>query len=291
MRILIYGINCWPELTGVGKYTGEMAEWLAARGHDVRVVTAPPYYPQWKTAEGYSAWRYHRQSHAEVKIQRCPTWIPKKLTLFTRLVHLLSFAITSAPVILWQAYQYPPDVVMVIQPPMFGVPIGWLAAKLARAKAWLHIQDDELEAAFELGFLRTRWLYRLCQRGERFLLNRFDRISSISPRMLNRLEHKGICTDKQTLFPNWVDTQTIFPLNGDNPFRKELGFSGQDVVALYAGNMGRKQGLEILLKVARLLRDHPAIQLVLSGDGSTRRALMEKAAGLTNPRFLPLQPV
>ena len=27
-RILIYGINYYPELTGIGRYTAEMAEWL-----------------------------------------------------------------------------------------------------------------------------------------------------------------------------------------------------------------------------------------------------------------------
>ena len=48
MKILLYGLNFTPELTGIGKYTGELAAWLAARGHAVRVVTAPPYYPAWK---------------------------------------------------------------------------------------------------------------------------------------------------------------------------------------------------------------------------------------------------
>ena len=48
LKILLYGINFAPELTGIGKYTGEMAAWLAERGHAVRVVTAPPYYPDWK---------------------------------------------------------------------------------------------------------------------------------------------------------------------------------------------------------------------------------------------------
>ncbi len=38
MKILIHGINYAPEATGVGKYTGEMGEWLAARGHEVRVL-------------------------------------------------------------------------------------------------------------------------------------------------------------------------------------------------------------------------------------------------------------
>ena len=48
MKVLLYGINYAPELTGIGKYSGEMAEWLSQLGHDVRVVTAPPYYPEWK---------------------------------------------------------------------------------------------------------------------------------------------------------------------------------------------------------------------------------------------------
>ena len=53
MKILIYGLNYHPELTGIGKYTGEMAEWFAKRGHKVRVVTAPPYYPRWKVDKKY----------------------------------------------------------------------------------------------------------------------------------------------------------------------------------------------------------------------------------------------
>jgi colanic acid biosynthesis glycosyl transferase WcaI len=32
MKILLYGINFAPELTGIGKYTGEMAAWLASLG-------------------------------------------------------------------------------------------------------------------------------------------------------------------------------------------------------------------------------------------------------------------
>ena len=39
MKILIYGINYAPELTGIGKYSAELAEWMAAHGHEVSVVT------------------------------------------------------------------------------------------------------------------------------------------------------------------------------------------------------------------------------------------------------------
>ena len=80
MRILIHGINFSPELTGIGKYTGEMAEWLAAQGHEVRVVTAPPYYPQWKVADGYSAARYKREGF--------DTGLPRRLRLLMKLLDI-----------------------------------------------------------------------------------------------------------------------------------------------------------------------------------------------------------
>ncbi len=76
MKILVYGINYSPELTGIGKYTGEMVEWLAAQGHEVRVITAPPYYPQWQVGENYSAWRYKREEGAAT-VWRCPLYVPK----------------------------------------------------------------------------------------------------------------------------------------------------------------------------------------------------------------------
>ena len=72
MRILLYGINFAPELTGTGKYTGELAAWLAARGHEVRVITAPPYYPEWKVRQGYSSWLWRTEQGASLTVLRCP---------------------------------------------------------------------------------------------------------------------------------------------------------------------------------------------------------------------------
>ena len=71
VKILLYGINYAPELTGIGKYTGEMAAWLASAGNEVRVVTAPPYYPEWRVANGFpNVWQTeHWQG---VRVWRCP---------------------------------------------------------------------------------------------------------------------------------------------------------------------------------------------------------------------------
>lgn len=94
MKILVYGINYSPELTGIGKYTGEMVEWMAQQGHDVRVITAPPYYPQWKVNGSYSSWRYRREE-GDALVWRCPLYVPEQPSTLKRLLHLGSFALSS----------------------------------------------------------------------------------------------------------------------------------------------------------------------------------------------------
>ncbi len=290
MRILIYGINFWPELTGIGKYSGEMADWLASRGHEVTVVTAPPYYPQWRLGEGYSTWRYRREVRQHSVIYRCPLWIPKTLRTRTRFLHLLSFALSSAPVVLWRALRWRPQIILTVQPPFMCGPVAWFGSRLCGAKAWMHVQDWEIDAAFELGMLHGTWLKRIMRRVERFLMARLDHVSAVSPQMLERSGTKGVNERRTTLFTNWVDTESIFPMRSVNPFKAELHLQSDKLVVLYSGNMGRKQGLELLVEAARQLTRDTNLVFVLAGDGSLRESLQLQAKGLPNLFFLPLQP-
>ncbi len=290
MRILIHGINYFPELTGIGKYTGEMAEWLAALGHEVRVVTTPPYYPEWKIGEAYSGFRYAKATIDGVTVYRCPLWVPRKLSGMKRLVHHTSFALSSFPVMLAQVF-WRPDVVLVVAPSFFCAPQAALVARLCGAKAWLHLQDFEIDAAFELGMLRGDGLRRVVAAFERWLMRRFDVVSTISERMLALLGSKGVAPGKAMLFPNWVDISAIASLSGISPYKAELGLAPDAVVALYSGNMGSKQGLELLPQVAALLVDRPDIQFVFCGDGAGKPGLVQGCGGLPNVRFLDLQPV
>lgn len=293
MRFLLYGINYIPELTGVGKYTGEMAEWLAAQGHEVRVVTAPPYYPYWKVEAGFSAWRYRSESLNSVKIWRCPLWVPHQPSGLKRILHLASFAVSSLPLTLWQGLLWRPDVVLVVEPPFFCVLGALLTSRLSGAKSWLHIQDFEIDAGFELGLLPSSGFLRfLIVLLERWLMNHFDRISTISDRMLKQLKAKGVHASKCMYFPNWVDIEAIYPMQGPNALREELAATPDTFVALYSGSMGEKQGLEVLIAAAHLLAvDRPNVLFVLCGEGSAKKRLLELAKDIPNVRFLNLQPV
>lgn len=291
MRLLIYGLNYAPELTGVGKYTGEMAEWLQGRGHQVRVVTAPPYYPAWKAGAGYRGWNYRRESMNGVDVFRCPLWVPGNPTGFNRLVHLFSFAVSSIPVMLRQIL-WRPDGIFVIEPTLFCAPCALVTARLANTKPWLHIQDFEVEAFFGLGFGSGGFVRKCVNAVEGWLMRRFHRVSSISRQMVARLSAFGIPEGRTLIVPNWVDTDRIRPGIRGRAFREEWGLGADRRIALYAGSMGNKQGLEMVLETAGALQnDDPDILFLLVGDGSAKEGLVQRARelGLRNILFKPPQ--
>ncbi len=238
---------------------------------------------------GYSRWNFRRDQWQGMSIWRCPIWVPKTPSGIKRILHLLSFALTSAPIMLWQSF-WKPDVVLVVAPPLFSIPAALVAARLSGARAWLHVQDFEIDAAFQTGLLRRSIARRAATWVERQLMRRFDRVSTISPIMLERLVDKGVARNRRVHFPNWVDSDAIYPLQGRNPLRKALGISDEAIVALYSGNMGEKQGLETLLKAAARLSKEPSLRFVLCGEGATRKRLELKYGDLSNVIWLPLQP-
>ncbi len=288
VRILVHGINYAPELTGIGKYTGELCEWLAARGHQVRVVTAPPYYPDWRVQPGYSARAYRAETLNGVMVRRCPLWVPRRLSGARRLLHLASFALSSTPAVL-SAWTWRPHVVLAVEPTMLCAPSAWLLARLSGAKAWLHIQDFEFDAAVSLGLLPRR-AAASAYGMERLIMRRFDRVSTISENMLALLSRKGVSAERSVLFPNWVDCTEIHPLTGPSRMRADLGIAADACVALYSGNMGEKQGLEVVLDAAAQLAHERDLVFLMCGEGGARARLEARAAGLKNVRWLPLQP-
>jgi colanic acid biosynthesis glycosyl transferase WcaI len=290
MKILIYGLNYAPELTGTGKYTAEMAEALAQGGHEVRVVCAPPYYPEWKIGEGYSSWRGRHEMRNGVRLSRAPLWVPARPSGAKRMVHLASFAAASLPALIANLW-WRPQIVMTIAPSLLNAPSALALARVTGARSWLHIQDFEVDAAFDLGLLKNARVGRMAHAVERWLLRRFDVVSTISDKMIERAMRKGVAGQRAFYLPNWVDTKSIFPLGRESVLRGELNIPAAAKVVLYSGNMGAKQGLEVLADAARGLLDRTDLVFVFCGNGATKADLQTRCEGLSNCRFICLQPV
>ncbi len=285
MRIVVHTINYRPELTGVGKYTSEMCEWLAAQGHDVTVIAPPPYYPRWRVDAPYHQWRYETSRLDGVRVRRAPIWIPRRPGGMARVAYVLSFALSSFPLLLAEAIRGS-DLVLVIQPSFLNSFGAWIAARLGRSRTWLHVQDFEIDLAYDLRQL-TRGR-RLLSAVESLVARRFDVVSAISRRMVNRACAKGVDSDHLFLFPNWFDASAIYPIRGCNPFRSQLNIPANSSVALFSGSLSAKQGLETIIQAARTLEDLP-LTFVISGEGVAEQSLKAAARDLRNIRFMPLQ--
>ncbi len=228
----------------------------------------------------------------EPLVLRCPLYVPAVPTGIKRLLHLVSFAVSSVPAMIREAFEQP-DVVFTVEPTFFAAPVALACASMAQAPAWLHVQDFEVDAAFELGLLPPHGLVRRIAMGLEMMFTRaFQRVSSISIRMVQRSLLKGVDNERVVLFPNWVDADVVKPQEpgAPNRYRKELGLGGK-VVLLYSGNMGGKQGLELLGPLAGALVHDPNVHFIFCGDGSFRPQLEEMVAGMGNVTLLPLQPL
>lgn len=290
MKILVYGINYAPELTGIGKYTGEMSDWLNKREHTVKVITAPPYYPEWKVGEGYKN-RFSSEQHDNTTIYRCPLYVPAQPNTIKRLLHLLSFAISSCLVLIRLLF-WRPHVIFVVEPTLFCAPMALLYARLTGAKIILHIQDYEIDAMFGLGLMSGGRLGRIAKACESWIMHRFDAVSTISTSMMSLAKAKGVTQEKVIFFPNWVDTDFVSPSADSHFFRRKWQIADETRVILYSGNMGKKQGLELVLDAAEQFKDKEDVLFLMVGQGAACAELqaIAQAKQLLNVRFEPLQP-
>lgn len=293
MRILIVALNYAPELVGCAKYTSELAEDLARRGHRVEVLTGPPYYPDWSVAEGYSGARWSHERLNGVMVHRTPLYVPARPAGLRRVAHLASFGAAAIPAAMSVARKLQPGLVFAVAPTLAAAGAALAAARICGARTWLHVQDFEVDAAFDLGMLKNRLARGVALGLEARLFQVFDRVSSISPAMVARLIDKGVAADRVSEFRNWVDVDAVQVFASSNTrYRRDLGISENRVVALYSGNMAGKQGLESLAEVALALRAaQPPVSLILCGDGPARPALEIACRGMDTVHFLPLQPL
>jgi colanic acid biosynthesis glycosyl transferase WcaI len=183
-----------------------------------------------------------------------------------------------------------PDVVVLVAPTLFCSPQVLCAARLSGAVTWIHVQDFELDAAFDLKDFSSTVLRRISEKIERALMRRFTRGSTISKNMLQRLVAKGVDAERSVYVPNWVDTSLIFPMEEKTALRRELGIADDKVVTLYSGTMGKKQGIETLVEVSQRMAQESHLQFVFCGDGPAQPALSEATRQASNVICLPLQP-
>ena len=288
-RLLVLGLNSAPEPVGIGPYTAGMCEALVARGWQVRAISGTPYYPRWEAmADHPRGW--HTRTENGVRITRCPHHIPKNPGGAKRLLHHASFAASAQGPVLATALRWKPDVVMTVAPSLMSVPIGLAAAKVGKARSWIHVQDFEVEAAIATGMVsRGSAAARRALAIEGNLLQRADVVSTISPQMRAKLAEKGVASEAIFELRNWANHAREAPRAGGADYRRQWGLTGKSV-ALYSGNIANKQGLDVVVDAASSLHHRGDIVFVICGEGAGRQRIEAMLEGMPNVQLHDLQP-
>jgi len=295
MKIIIIGINYYPELTGISVYSTEMCEYLASKGHNVVMLTGFPYYPfgtdfsSWNKEKGGGFKLFLNENINGVKVKRVNLYKPKKTSTIKRIFHEFSFCFLATVRLIFMCGKH--NVIVCVGPPLFLGITAYIISRLKRVPYIFHIKDLQPDAAVELGMIKKGLFCSFLYAIEKFIYKKSDKVLTISHGMRNKIIAKGFKEDKVGLFYDWANPELLKPMSKDNSFSKRYNPQNKFLV-LHAGNMGQKQDMRIILESAELLKEDDSIHFLIIGRGA-KRSFVENyimSHNLTNVTLLDVQP-
>jgi glycosyltransferase involved in cell wall biosynthesis len=294
-RILIISLVFAPDGVSTATLVSALAADLQQLEHTVQVITTVPHYnlePEARAAQPlHPGWWGVVQTS---RYQGIPVWhtavANKKEGAGGRILGYLIFNLLTLLIGLFAIG--PVDAILVVSPPLTSGVVSAALGWIKRARTLYNVQELYPDTFVRMGTLRpealtTRLLYRI----ESWIYRHTDALTTISEAFARSLRSKGAPPERVHVIPNFVDITEIQSGSKDNPLAREHGLV-ESFVVLYAGNLGLTQSFDTLLSVAARLRDHPAIRIVIVGDGVRRADLAEQIAQeqLTQVLLLPYQP-
>ncbi len=272
-----------------------LAKELQSRGHTVKVLTGFPNYPYGKLYSGYKLSFIKRENIDGVNLTRVALYPYKGSSSLLRIANYLSFGMAA----LFFGISEFRDVDVILTydaPPSYLLPI-WAFKNILKKKLVLDIQDlwpENLKATNTLSNpLILLCLEKICN----YMCRIADRIIVISPGFKDKLIKRGVTSTKIFVVYNWTDQEEIYLRVADSAAvdRQDPIFmkaeNEKTSIFVYAGNIGKAQGLSKLVEVAGQLRTD-GFKLAIIGDGSEKTFLMDyvKQVGASNVFFMGRKP-
>ena len=285
LRLIVLCPHFEPDMAPTGVVMTRIVHELAARGHELHVVTSLPWYRKHQVETGWAGalWRIEKTTWGSIsRVQ--PFAGQTKSNLVRRAVGFILFSyFVGLRALFAGGFWRRADGVLAMSPPLTLGLIGWHTKLFRGGKLVFNIQDVFPDAAVETGAISNQRVIAAASWLERVSYQRSDSVVLLSDDLANNVQqkldqkfHKRI-----KVIPNFVDTQAIVPMSPLTNYRRELGI-GESLVVMYAGNVGFSQSLELMIEAARVL---PHVIFVINGEGSARKSLEAKAHALSNVKF------
>jgi len=271
MKILVASEYYQPDDVGIPIYTTDFAAYLAEKNHEVTVVTGFPFYPAWKKRQADNGVLFRKEWIGRIKCLRGYLYVPTTPKILGRIISEITFVIFAFFNFL-RAGKHK-HIVIVTPPASLGL-LGVLFKKIWSAKLIIHIQDLQSDAAISLGMVKkTALAPRVLKWIEDYTNRKADLIIVISQGMRDQLIQAGAPADKIKVHYNWIDVKKASAPREPDVFCNEISELKGKFIVGYAGNIGVKQGLKVMLELAKLTQDISNIHYLIVGDGAQRNAL------------------
>ena len=291
LRLVVLCPHFAPDLAPTGVVMTRIVTELAARGHELHVVTSLPWYRNHAIEPGWGGrlWRTEKTEWGSI-IRVHPFPGKSKSNLLRRAVGFLAFSYAvGIRSVHADGFPFKVDGVLAMSPPLTLGLTGWFTKIIRRAPLVFNIQDVFPDAAIQTGAISNKNIIAAAKWLERVSYQRSDAVVLLSQDLRTNIANKIDAKHHHRLhvIPNFVDTVAITPQDRMTAYRNELGI-GDQLVVMYAGNVGFSQSLNL---VADAAAKFPEIAFVINGDGAARKKLQEDCAQLANVYFGDYQPI
>lgn len=281
-RILVFGINYEPELTGIALNTTWQTRALADRGWEVSVVTGIPHYPAWQPL------RVSRKGPGPLPVSRRRHYVPREPSALRRGAYEASWLLSALPTVLPGRGRL--DGVLAVVPALSGAALASVAAKRHGVPYGVIFQDVMGRAADMSGMVGAKGVAGPVSRTELALARRAAGVAIVAEGFRGYFLEGGVDPTRIHRIKNPARLGEI--REDREKVRARMGWRRDEFVVVHSGSMGHKQGLTNVLAAALRAQDlgYSWLRFVLQGDGNQRRPLVLQAQrlGLANADFLPL---
>ena len=291
LRLVVLCPHFAPDLAPTGVVMTRIVTELAARGHELHVVTSLPWYRNHAIEPGWGGrlWRTEKTEWGSI-IRVHPFPGKSKSNLLRRALGFIAFSYAvGIRSVHADGLPFKVDGVLAMSPPLTLGLTGWCTKIIRRAPLVFNIQDVFPDAAIQTGAISNKKIIAAAKWLERVSYRRSDAVVLLSQDLRTNIANKIDAKHHHRLhvIPNFVDTVAITPQDRMTNYRNELGI-GDQLVVMYAGNVGFSQSLNLVVEAAAKF---PEVAFVVNGDGAARKKLQEDCAELANVYFGDYQPI
>ena len=291
LRLVVLCPHFAPDLAPTGVVMTRIVTELAARGHELHVVTSLPWYRNHAIEQGWGGrlWRTEKTEWGSI-IRVHPFPGKSKSNLLRRALGFIAFSYAvGIRSVHADGLPFKVDGVLAMSPPLTLGLTGWCTKIIRRAPLVFNIQDVFPDAAIQTGAISNKKIIAAAKWLERVSYRRSDAVVLLSQDLRTNIANKIDAKHHHRLhvIPNFVDTVAITPQDRMTNYRSELGI-GDQLVVMYAGNVGFSQSLNLVVQAAAKF---PEVAFVVNGDGAARKKLQEDCAELANVYFGDYQPI